>query len=316
MGADDEALLALLIVFVTILLMWPMMWSSRHKMERQPVTEPDKPATASHLAGLSDGRIIGGLSGITLRTNRNPSVLDHNNAARPCTAIRTVLDRISPHIQDDVWAGIFAGLSKKHLMICSLVGTRFFQFSIEDEAWKRACKERWSRKKSAADLERPRLAQLESLSKVQGIRGNWKAKFAFAELDSRRELISKEEVAYFRWQLVYDGVPSRLGLRHFKPGGVYESPYLGQSKWHLEGRAFVLNLDLKLTVERCQKDWSWIIGRHERTEYRSIDVVETQCQGDKVRTLQEADPADLVTAIGVCLGHVDESRWRDETPVW
>ena len=37
----------------------------------------------------------------------------------------------------------------------------------------------------------------------------WKTSYAHAELDSKRVEISEEEVAYYRWELLYHGQPSR-----------------------------------------------------------------------------------------------------------
>ncbi|CAE7454009.1 unnamed protein product, partial [Symbiodinium pilosum] len=40
----------------------------------------------------------------------------------------------------------------------------------------------------------------------------WKRSYAYAELDSKRSHITHDEVAHFRWRLVYHGRPSSMGL--------------------------------------------------------------------------------------------------------
>mmetsp|Transcript_167863 Transcript_167863/g.533815 ORF Transcript_167863/g.533815 Transcript_167863/m.533815 type:complete len:232 (+) Transcript_167863:125-820(+) len=62
----------------------------------------------------------------------------------------------------------------------------------------------------------------------------WKTSFACAVEDSRRQEITEEEIAELRWQLVYHGQPSSLGLRNFQKGGVYMSPHLGETRWSLD----------------------------------------------------------------------------------
>ena len=44
---------------------------------------------------------------------------------------------------------------------------------------------------------------------------------------------SQMQVAHFRWQLVYHGRPSSMGLRHFQKNGVFVSPHFGETRWHL-----------------------------------------------------------------------------------
>jgi hypothetical protein len=103
---------------------------------------------------------------------------------------------------------------------------------------------------------------------------SWKESYWMAELDSCRETISREELVYFKFQLIYMGNPSRLGLRKFNRDGFYDSPYMGRSEWILHGQ-HLLFAGMSLLVERDKKNWGWIIGRGERTEYLSVEVEET-----------------------------------------
>ncbi len=92
-----------------------------------------------------------------------------------------------------------------------------------------------------------------------------------AEMDSRRKLLSREEFTHFKWQLIYDGHPSRMGLRQFHQNGTYWSPYIGVCEWLLHGRHLMF-AGMALLVERNEENWGWIIGRGERTVYYSVEV--------------------------------------------
>eukprot|EP00933_Yihiella_yeosuensis_P019934 TRINITY_DN16075_c0_g1_i1.p1 TRINITY_DN16075_c0_g1~~TRINITY_DN16075_c0_g1_i1.p1 ORF type:complete len:140 (-),score=17.48 TRINITY_DN16075_c0_g1_i1:372-791(-) len=108
------------------------------------------------------------------------------------------------------------------------------------------------------------------------ILGRWKTSYAYAELDSRRHWITEEEVAHFRWHLIYNGMPSSLGLRHFKRDGIFDSPHFGQTTWYLEGggRSFVMQNVAQLQVQRNPENWGWIIGAGTGTEYHSKEIQE------------------------------------------
>eukprot|EP00658_Telonema_sp_P-2_P070605 TRINITY_DN60053_c0_g1_i1.p1 TRINITY_DN60053_c0_g1~~TRINITY_DN60053_c0_g1_i1.p1 ORF type:complete len:320 (+),score=58.45 TRINITY_DN60053_c0_g1_i1:183-1142(+) len=105
----------------------------------------------------------------------------------------------------------------------------------------------------------------------------WKASYVYAEMDSTRVRISKEEVAYFRWGFLYHGQPSRSGvLRKFQLDGSFVSPYFGASTWHLtpEGQ-FVVASHEPLSVSR-EPDWSWVMGKGTSTQYVSVDPLEPE----------------------------------------
>eukprot|EP00732_Lithocolla_globosa_P005913 Lithocolla_globosa_v1_NODE_6462_length_1084_cov_3.353741.p1 type:complete len:231 gc:universal NODE_6462_length_1084_cov_3.353741:772-80(-) len=103
----------------------------------------------------------------------------------------------------------------------------------------------------------------------------WKASYAYALVDSRRQMITLEEVPYFRWNLFYNGVPSKNGLRHFQKGGDFFSPYFGKTYWDLVDQYFVL-AGGNMLVERNPVNWGWFIGRGTATEYHSVDVEKLQ----------------------------------------
>lgn len=101
---------------------------------------------------------------------------------------------------------------------------------------------------------------------------SWKESYWMAELDSHRETITREELTIFRFQLVYMGSPSKMGLRQFNRDGFYESPYMGRTEWILHGQQ-LLFAGMSLLIERDKGNWGWIIGRGERTEYISIEEI-------------------------------------------
>lgn len=99
---------------------------------------------------------------------------------------------------------------------------------------------------------------------------SWKESYIMAEIDSKRTKMSKEELVHFKWKLIYDGRPSVNGLRQFNADGTYHSPYMGLTNWELEGNIFSF-AGSTLFVERDANTWGWIIGKNERTMYRSVD---------------------------------------------
>ena len=99
---------------------------------------------------------------------------------------------------------------------------------------------------------------------------SWKESYIMAEMDSKCPYLSKEELVYFKWKLIYDGRPSQNGLRQFNADGTYHSPYMGVCNWSLEDDRFSF-AGTSLLVERDRNTWGWIIGKNERTMYRSVD---------------------------------------------
>jgi hypothetical protein len=99
---------------------------------------------------------------------------------------------------------------------------------------------------------------------------SWKESYILAEIDSRRRYMSREELVRFRWQLIYDGSPSKMGLRKFNEDGTYWSPYMGLCTWILHGQLLTF-AGLSLPVERNASNWGWVIGRGQRTVYHSVE---------------------------------------------
>jgi len=114
-----------------------------------------------------------------------------------------------------------------------------------------------------------RLPPLNMASLMHKIK-SWKESYIMAEMDSKRPYLSKEELVYFKWKLIYDGRPSNMGLRQFNADGTYHSPYMGVVNWGLEDNRFSF-AGTSLKIERDANTWGWIIGKNERTMYRSVD---------------------------------------------
>lgn len=217
-----------------------------------------------------------------------------------------------PPLPDDCWFRVLANLTDKELCRCARVGSKHREFANEDDLWIRLCRLRWHDKQNMpnelfrnADYSLLKLSVSESkallkrrgvnfahitekpelLEAVRGstpaviggqplpIPGKWKTSYAFAELDSRRQHITHEEVAHFRWQLVYHGRPSSLGYRHFQRNGVYVSPHFGETTWHIDGRGyFVMQGVEPLGILRNPATWGWVLGSGSSTEYHSAEA--------------------------------------------
>ncbi len=96
-----------------------------------------------------------------------------------------------------------------------------------------------------------------------------------AEIDSRRVVISQEELLLFKWQFVYDG--SMMGLRNFDRSvmhdlGICEYTSRSEAKWGgvLKGQQLIF-AGVTLFVERDPSCWGWIIGKGKRSEYHSLE---------------------------------------------
>uniref|UniRef100_A0A7S4KAY8 F-box domain-containing protein n=1 Tax=Odontella aurita TaxID=265563 RepID=A0A7S4KAY8_9STRA len=99
-----------------------------------------------------------------------------------------------------------------------------------------------------------------------------KESYRLAELDSRRKSIGRDEFCRLRWMLVYNGVPSRMGLRSFGADGTYMSPYFGQPcPWEIVDNCLLFS-GLRLPIERNENNWGWIVGGGSNTVYYSVDV--------------------------------------------
>lgn len=216
-----------------------------------------------------------------------------------------------PNLLDECWICVMSFLSPKELCSCAYWSARHRALANSDDLWARLCRRLWADKQHMPNelfrngdysllnlsvqeckslLKRRGVAiagvteKSELLAKLQEstprviegqplpIPGKWKTSYAFAEVDSRRQAITAEEVSHFRWQLIYHGRPSSMGLRHFQRNGVYVSPHFGETTWHLDGRGyFVMQGVEPLQVRRDATNWGWLIGAGSGTEYLSVE---------------------------------------------
>lgn len=109
------------------------------------------------------------------------------------------------------------------------------------------------------------------------IPSKWKRSYVYAELDRKRPNITQQEVAHFRWQLIYHGRPSSMGYRHFQKNGLFVSPHFGETRWFLEqeGHLFTLEGMAPLQVHREPETWGWVLGASTSTEYHSVEIEST-----------------------------------------
>jgi len=218
----------------------------------------------------------------------------------------------SVNLLDECWVRVMSFLSAGELCRCAGLGSKCRALANNDELWRHLCRVRWADKQYMPDelfrngdyrlvsLTVPEcksllarrgidfsnifekselLAQLHSSNPAVfhrqplPIPGKWKTSYAFAEADSHRGKITLDEIAHFRWHLIYNGRPSRMGLRHFQRNGVFVSPHLGQTSWRLDEQGnFVMHGVQPLAVQRNRADWGWAIGVGTNTEYHSREV--------------------------------------------
>lgn len=103
----------------------------------------------------------------------------------------------------------------------------------------------------------------------------WKESWILAEIDSRRTDMTREELVYFKWQLVYNDQPSQMGLRQFNADGTYTSAYLGTTEWSLSNNHLMF-AGMSLRVKKNTKTWGYVIGTkgQDPTIYYSVDTDE------------------------------------------
>ena len=219
-------------------------------------------------------------------------------------------------VPDEIWKLVLTYLDPYSLSTKTcLINHSFKHWSEQDILWKIHCAYRWQGKKhnwrlfmtnnttmmdtendsihNTAMMTQPHyqaimseftnnLRTTESSSSSSSTTTTaWKRKYEDAEHDAKRQQITNEEIISHSWQLIYNGSPSRLGLRQFGKDGTYHSPYAGDCEWALQHNFFCI-MGMSLVVERCS-DWGWIIGRGTRTVYLSSD--DHRC-GDKSNTVE------------------------------
>eukprot|EP00457_Paulinella_chromatophora_P012700 gb/GEZN01012929.1/.p1 GENE.gb/GEZN01012929.1/~~gb/GEZN01012929.1/.p1 ORF type:complete len:285 (-),score=12.90 gb/GEZN01012929.1/:152-1006(-) len=209
----------------------------------------------------------------------------------------------------EIWLFVLSFSGVRDLCRCASVNRVFNEHSSDDELWRWHCKRRWQDKLymplllfSCADFRRvsatltvtemkhilqQRKVDMTGAVEAEELRrlvhrttrpnpklppqnGKWKTSFAFAEQDSNRQKVTPEEIAFFRWELIYNGQRSTAGLRHFRSDGVFESRFLGRTNWSLTPQGdFVIGNHATLKVCRNAHNWGWIIGLNTSTEYHS-----------------------------------------------
>lgn len=202
-------------------------------------------------------------------------------------------------LPNEIWIRSFAYLDSHDTAIVGYVSTKFLSLSSADSLWETHCRRRWVGKqnverfvcKSGREgdgreyngrveycmrlLSHFELTHMPPINmEMAGLRMHepisWKESYIMAEIDSRRILMTTEELVHFRWKLIYDGNPSQLGLRKFNENGTYWSPYMGICEWFL-GDNRLSFAGMTLLVERDPITWGWVVGRGQRTEYFSVD---------------------------------------------
>lgn len=216
-----------------------------------------------------------------------------------------------PVLLNELWIRSFSYLSEKDLFALGQVSRNFLIISSTDDMWKPICNRRWKGKQNVKRFVRKEdeegtndgrvsycidlmnqyypsgfsavcasyfstmegsINQLPALNmgSVMHKPKSFKESYIMAEIDSKRTHLSKEELVHFKWKLIYDGRPSQMGLRQFNANGTYNSPYMGVCNWELEYNCFNF-AGTSLLVERDTNTCGWIIGKNQRTMYRSVD---------------------------------------------
>ncbi|KAL3826240.1 hypothetical protein ACHAXA_006268 [Cyclostephanos tholiformis] len=208
-------------------------------------------------------------------------------------------------LPNELWIRAFSYLDQRDLFALGNVSRNLLSASSADSLWEVACRRRWRGKHNVARFARKakdgrtgggvrdeendrgtgrcsgalrrlllddptRMPPLNVDGSVMHDPRSWKESYILAEIDSRRRFMSREELVSFRWQLIYDGSPSKMGLRKFNEDGTYWSPYMGLCTWILHGQRLIF-AGLSLSVERDENTWGWIIGRGQKTTYYSVE---------------------------------------------
>ena len=201
-------------------------------------------------------------------------------------------------LPNEIWIRSFSYLDSHDSTVVGYVSRLFLSLSSSDSLWEAHCRRRWrgkqnverfacknSREGSRCAMHsdgrveycmqllrqfRPTHLPPMNMGSLMHEPISWKESYIMAEIDSQRIIMTREELVYFRWKLIYDGTPSQLGLRKFNDNGTYWSPYMGICEWflHLQQLSFA---GMTLLVERNPSNWGWVIGRGQRTEYNSVD---------------------------------------------
>lgn len=164
----------------------------------------------------------------------------------------------SPPLLPEIWSHVLSFATSTELCRISSVNKEFKKCSSSDFLWEKHCEKRWKGKQNVS-----RFRNKTSLS--------WKQRYAWAENDRLRQIISRDEICHFSWKFIYKGQESKLGLRKFKPDGTYYSPYAGVCEWSLFQNKITF-LGVSLPIQRdIEGTWGWIIGADSSTVYHSME---------------------------------------------
>ena len=205
-------------------------------------------------------------------------------------------------LPNELWSRAFSYLDQKDLSVVGNVSRIFLSLSSADSMWEAICHRRWRGKQNVARFEKTSGRGGEEEEEENDVRvellrqfrddptlvpplniighlmhepKSWKEAYIMAEIDSRRVVMSQDELLLFKWQLVYDG--SMMGLRNFDRSdthdlGICEYTSRGSNaKWGgvLKGQQLIF-AGVSLFVERDPSSWGWIIGKGKRSEYYSL----------------------------------------------
>jgi len=236
-----------------------------------------------------------------------------------------VINESLPDLSPELWLSICQMLRVSELCLFSHVCADFRKLSNEDAMWKAHCLSRWQGKQnmssdlfhhgsycsfvlSQSEMENilrrrglhsqhlpasvPQLQEMLGSYQVQTVPKyqvpalcKWKASYAYAELDSTRDRITVNEVAYFRWSLKNEHSALFEAPHHFRPDGVFVCENRVTS-WLLnaEHEIVIGGARHALPIDRLQHNWGWMIGRGwahhptgNATQYESVDngLIET-----------------------------------------
>ena len=214
-------------------------------------------------------------------------------------------------LPNELWIRAFSYLDQRDLFVLGNVSRSFLIASSADSLWEAQCRRRWRGKQNVSRfakrrgggaggedenenenendgsgngrleycsavlrqfrLDPTRVPPLNVAGSLMHDPKSWKESYVMAEIDSRRVGMTRDELVIFKWQLIYDGTPSTMGLRKFNENGTYWSPYMGICEWLLHDQRLMF-AGLSLLVERDANTWGWVIGRGQRTTYYSVEV--------------------------------------------
>ena len=211
-------------------------------------------------------------------------------------------------LQNELWIRSFSYLDESDLFTLGQVSRKFLSISSADELWKPICNRRWKKKQNVKRFMKkgPPWKTSGRQEYISGVLSrtkfltrrdeppmefpalnvksdkpdryidHWKESYIIAELDSRRKMISREEILHFKWREIHNRRPGQMV--QFLEDGTYTSPVHGTCRWVLYKGAMYFgqnmerngnNWEFCLLVERDVNNWGWIMRNGLETMYRS-----------------------------------------------